>query len=293
MSQLRYAMDTCFYGPLGYHPFAQRCAMTRELGFDATYLTLWSEEAWRDAEQRLHLPAEHGLACCAIYCMLDIAQGPAQDEVQRLLQLLPSLAADCELELALNCRAEGAACSDPEYDDQAVVLLETLLAAAEQQNRRICLYPHISSWLERIEDAARLCARMEHPLLRAMFCGFHWYTVDGQDLDASLAAAAPWLHAANLSGSRQLAPGRRCTIEPLDQGELDNFMVLARLRAHGFTGRIGVQGYGIGGDVYAHLRRSRQALDDMLARLEAHPDWATINTERKVRMPWLEDPKPS
>jgi hypothetical protein len=43
-----YAMDTGFYSRQGSYDFGARCEITKELGFDATYLTLWSEAAWAD-----------------------------------------------------------------------------------------------------------------------------------------------------------------------------------------------------------------------------------------------------
>ena len=93
--------------------------------------------------------------------------------------------------------------------------------------------------------------------------------------------STPYLHLANLCGSRRLGTGGAgtglpATIEPLDEGELDNFAVLGAPRAVGYAGPIGVQGYSVGGDAYAKLRRSLAALHDMQRRLDAHPDWAHL-----------------
>jgi hypothetical protein len=112
-----------------------------------------------------------------------------------------------------------------------------------------------------------------------MFCGYHWYARGGGDLPAQLAEAAPYLHAANLCGSRRVESpwhGLPATIEPLDDGELDNFAVLGMLRQSGFTGNLGLQGYATGGDVYAKLRRSLAALRDIEHRLDEHPGWARL-----------------
>src|SRR5690606_40496783 len=46
-----YAMDTCFFTPHGNYDFDVRCEMLRELGYEGTYLTLWSEQAWADLER--------------------------------------------------------------------------------------------------------------------------------------------------------------------------------------------------------------------------------------------------
>ena len=126
----------------------------------------------------------------------------------------------------------------------------------------------------------RLCRAINHPHLRTMFCGYHWYALGGP-LPEQLAGAVPYLHAANLCGSRRVQGpwhGLPATIEPLDDGELDNFAVLGMLRHVGFAGRIGIQGYATGGDVYHKLRRSLAALRDMERRLDAHPEWTRLRS---------------
>lgn len=57
---------------------------------------------------------------------------------------------------------------------------------------------------------------------------------------------------------------------------IDNFAVLGALRAVGYAGPMGVQGYSVGGDAYATLRHSLAALRDMARQLDAHPDWARL-----------------
>jgi hypothetical protein len=83
----------------------------------------------------------------------------------------------------------------------------------------------------------------------------------------------------NVCGSRRLdSPGGPpATIEPLDEGELDNFALLGLLRAIDYRGPIVLQGYGVGGDVYAVLRRSLRAYRSMAARLAMHPEWADLH----------------
>jgi hypothetical protein len=92
--------------------------------------------------------------------------------------------------------------------------------------------------------------------------------------------ARPYLRQVNLCGSRRSASGvaGKATIEPLDEGELDNFALLGHLRRIGYEGFIGFQGYSIGGDVYAKLRRSLGALREMEQRLDRHPHWANLRT---------------
>jgi len=45
----------------------------------------------------------------------------------------------------------------------------------------------------------------------------------------------------------------------LDRGSFDVRQLLKALNELGYTGPIGLQGYGIGGDVYENLKRSMEA----------------------------------
>jgi hypothetical protein len=66
------------------------------------------------------------------------------------------------------------------------------------------------------------------------------------------------------------------TIELIDQGELDVFVLLCALRQVGYTGAIGLQGFGIGGDVYSKLRHSRHVFRDLHHRVALRSHWAHL-----------------
>jgi hypothetical protein len=90
--------------------------------------------------------------------------------------------------------------------------------------------------------------------------------------------AAPFLQSVNVCGSRRGMgnDGLIASIEPLDEGELDNFVVLGLLQDLRYQGMIGVQGYSVGGDVYTKLKRSLATLRDMERRLTEHPHWPRL-----------------
>ncbi|MGA9221060.1 MAG: xylose isomerase, partial [Pseudomonas graminis] len=99
-------------------------------------------------------------------------------------------------------------------------------------------------------------------------------------LEQRLDAVWPWLHQVNIAGSRRspLGWGGLATIEPLDEGEMDNFVLMGALLRRGFDGRVGVLGWeSMGGDVYGNLQRSEKAFRSMEHRLAAHPEWAVLN----------------
>lgn len=270
-----FAMDTSFYSYFGAYDFDARCEMLRELGYDGTYLTLWNEAAWADLGRLPRVKEKYGLDVSAVYCTIDIAAPDDDPNNNRVLGMLKTLEGCSTVEVNVKGKDNTIPVSDPSWDDSAVKWLERMLGVAEKRNLTLSLYPHIVNWLERVEDGVRLCERMKHPNLGITFCGFHWFAVDGQDLRGTLKAAAPYLKSANLCGSRKPGPIGGATIEPLGEGTLDNFMVLATLAEVGYAGPVGIQGYGIHGDPYHNLDKSLGAFRSMSRRLEQHRAWAS------------------
>jgi sugar phosphate isomerase/epimerase len=279
MSYRVFAMDTYFYTSLGAYEFDARCEMLRELGYDAGYLTAWNEAAWNDVPRVAGVKAKFGINISAVYATLDVAGGDDDAVNRRIVRLVETLEGCDRIELAVRTTDKNIQKSDATHDGQMLRWLERMLPVAERRGITIALYPHMNFWLERIEDAVRLCEKRKHPRLRTVFCGYHWYAVDGQELGARLEQAAPWLASVNLCGSRrhpQPVGGMPATIEPLDEGDLDNFAFLGLLRKIGYRGEIGFQGYSVGGDAYVKLKRSLAAFRDMERRLEKHPNWAMM-----------------
>ncbi|MDQ1257011.1 MAG: hypothetical protein QG656_1612 [Candidatus Hydrogenedentes bacterium] len=269
-----FAMDTYFYNTIGSYPYDVRCEMLRELGYDATYLTMWSEKVWQNDLAKVATTKEkYGLDIAAVYAPIDIAAKDDDPFANRVVTLPDQLPDGIDIELNINCSDKAIPCSSPDGDGMARRWLEPLLDNAKKHGSMICLYPHFHSWFERVEDGVRLCGLLGHPNLKVVFCGFHWRIVDGKDLPGRIAAAAPHLRAVNMCGASKDG----WPIEPLDCGEMDNFALLGLLHKHGYTGRIGFQGYSIGGDAYAYLKRSLATFREMEDRLERHPGWADLD----------------
>ena len=273
-----YAMDTAF-GP-GTRPVAQyppriRCEMLAELGFEAVYASVFGEPeeavAWL-----AHEPTRHGLGVAGVYAVLETASPGAEASLDRARRTVAAMPAGVALELAI--RNPGLAASDPAGDPGAVEAVAELADAVSAKGGRLGLYPHLGFWLERFDDALRLCERVARTDVGVIFCGYHWYATGAEVPASGLASARKKLFGVNLSGVVPAGEGFR--IVPLDEGVMDNFAVLAALRRAGYDGPLGVQGYGVGGDVYANLARSIRALRSMRERLESHPEWAELAESR-------------
>jgi sugar phosphate isomerase/epimerase len=182
----------------------------------------------------------------------------------------------CDLEIAI-VGGEDIINSDAGHDAAVLRFLEPVLAHCSETRKTVALYPHVSCWLERFDDALRLCRAADHPQLRAVFCGYHWFAVEDSShaLRDNLRDGVSYLVAANLCGSRKPSGAENATVEPLDSGSLDNFALYGWLRGAGFNGRIGVQAFSIGGDVLENYRRSLHALQRWEEQFQAHSQWTS------------------
>ena len=267
-------MDTGFYSGQGSYDPNVRCEMLRELGYDGTYLTLWSDAAWNDVSHFAQLAHRHELSVAGIWSTLDVADEQASDN-QRLLDSAHLFGGLTRLELAIENSANPDTRCDATNDHLAREMIGKLLDRIPN-DVEICLYPHINMWLERFEDATELCSRFSDERVGLVFPAYHWYALDGDPVEDLLKRAGSRLRSVNVCGSRRTADQAAPTIEPLDEGELDNFALLGTLQRLGYDGMVGVQGYGMGGDSYSKLRRSLAAFHDMTKRLTTHPEWAVL-----------------
>jgi sugar phosphate isomerase/epimerase len=86
--------------------------------------------------------------------------------------------------------------------------------------------------------------------------------VDKQrDYRTLLKQAMPRLWAVSINGTDEFddKPGWNRYIQPLDKGSFDVAAFLKTLKELGYKGPIGLQCFGIGGDIREHLARSMDA----------------------------------
>ena len=145
-------------------------------------------------------------------------------------------------------------------DPQAVKILSELADEAAPHKVRISLYHHNAFWLETIEDAVRIADQVNRPNVGVTFNLCHWLRVS-KDRDAKTAIqhAMPRLSVVNINGADSDGQDWKTLIQTLDRGTFDVRGFLETLRDAGYTGPIGFQGYGIGGDVADNLKRTMTA----------------------------------
>jgi sugar phosphate isomerase/epimerase len=154
------------------------------------------------------------------------------------------------------------AASDPAGDAVAVPELRRLADHAAKHGFRVALYPHVGSWIERVQDAVRVAKQVERPNFGVTFNLCHCLRVgDEAKIPALLAEAAPHLFLVTVNGADRNAAGAPWDrlIRPLDEGDFSLPGLLAELEKIGYTGPIGLQAFGVKIPVPENLERSIQA----------------------------------
>lgn len=234
--------------------FEEQALMLKELGYDGV------GHIWLDkVEERLKSLDDVGLRLFQITMIVDLAPGKTPYDTNRFKQVCAAIKGrHVQFDLLLNGRKP----SDPSVDAQAVEILREMSDLARDSGSQILLYPHLNSWVERIEDSIRVADKVDRPNVGVMFNLCHWLRVDQKrDYKPLLQRALPRLWAVSLNGAdtRSEKTGWEGYIQPLDKGDFDMAGFLSTLQELGYTGPIGLQCYGIGGDAREHLARSMEA----------------------------------
>jgi len=150
--------------------------------------------------------------------------------------------------------------SSPEGDARAVEVIREIADMAAENGVRVALYPHSGFWVERVEDAVRVTKKVNRKNVGVTFNLCHWLKVDEEkNMRALIKSAMPYLFVVTINGADSGAKDWKGLIQTLDRGSFDMNRFLRTLEDCGYTGPIGLQGYGIGGDAYENLKRSMNA----------------------------------
>jgi len=160
--------------------------------------------------------------------------------------------------------------SSTDRDDRAVAIIREIGNLAEKSGLRVALYPHDRMYVARVQDAVRIARKVDRRNVGVGFNLCHFLkTDDEKNLEVRLRECKPWLLAVSVngadSGQTQKMRWNRL-IQTLDRGTFDVSRLLNALRELGYTGPIGLQGYGIPGDPRENLRRSMDAWHRLTSR---------------------------
>jgi sugar phosphate isomerase/epimerase len=185
--------------------------------------------------------------------------------------------------LWLNVKSRQFKPSSEEGDPYAVEVVREIADMAGESDLKVALYPHLSSWVERVEDAVRVAKKVNRENVGATFNLCHWLKVEGgRNMRPLMEMAMPYLFVVTVNGADRgdtKNMGWDRLIQPLDSGSFDTYRFVKTLKELGYTGPIGLQHYGIRGDARENLARSVKAWRQFSSRLAA---------EEKLKEPYYD-----
>lgn len=241
----------------------QQAAMLKEIGFDGMG-HLWLD----NIPERLATLDAAGLKLFQITIVINMdpkAEEPYDPRLADVMRILKGR--DVEFLLIMNKFKS----SDESADPRAVEIVTKLADIAQENGLTLLLYPHVNDWIEKIEDAVRVARKVNRPNVGVMFNLCHWMKAGkGENLKPLLELAMPYLRAVSINGTdtpEEVLAGTGDWLQPLDSGSYDLYTFLKTLRDAGYTGKVGLQCWGIKGDTKLHLARSMKAWQELNKRL--------------------------
>lgn len=151
-------------------------------------------------------------------------------------------------------------------DAAAVAWLRPLAASADSAGLTVVLYPHVDSFLDRAEDAVRICRKVDRKNVRMAFnlCHFlmdcHRNRLDPRvRLAPVLEESLPWLASVSINGADDSGTTWSRLIKPLGQGSYPVAGFLRLAVDKGFRGPVGLQCYAVPGNKAENLKASMAA----------------------------------
>ncbi|MCX7010017.1 MAG: TIM barrel protein [Kiritimatiellaeota bacterium] len=258
-----FAMDTGTRDATHKTP-AEQVALIKQLGFAGVgpiYHGLFDLQQWYTALD------QHGLKMFALYLNLDLDAGklavaPNTKEIIAALKGRDTFA-------WVFMTSKQFKPSTTNGDEVAVAALRELCDCAAASGVKVALYPHTAQYAQRVEDCVRLIEKVGRKNLGVTFNLCHWLKVDGKDLAATLKCAAPHLLCVTVSGADKDGTDWKKLIQPLDVGTYDVLPLLQALKAQNFSGPVGLQHFGIKGEVAVNLKHSMDGWKKLQERLAA------------------------
>ena len=168
----------------------------------------------------------------------------------------------------LVCQNQKYKISSPDGDRRAVEIIREIADLAHESGLKVALYPHVSYWMERVEDAVRIAKKVNRRNVGVTFGLFHWLLLnDEETMEPILKSARPYLFVVNIHGS-----SKEGSIETLGRGSFDTYKLLKALQKIDYIGPIGFLTWGIRGDIRANLQQSMMAWRELSNRIAAEAD---------------------
>jgi sugar phosphate isomerase/epimerase len=239
----------------------QQVEMLKELGYDGIGCT-----AGPGLAEMLKETDKNGVRLYAVYlgANIDADQPKYGPELKEAIEILKGR--NSILWLFVLSKKHGP--SSPEGDARAEEIIREIADMAAEAGLRVALYPHHGFWVERVEDAIRVAKKVNRKNVGVTFNLCHWLRVDDEsNMESLIKSAMPHLFVVSINGADSGGKDWKQLIQTLDRGTFNIYGFLKMLEDAGYTGPIGFQGYGIGGDAHDNLKRTMAAWRRLSERL--------------------------
>jgi len=262
-----YAVDAAFFNSSGVYDFQTQCEILKLAGYDGIIHAAWDGRNWNQLAHVKSAKEDFGIDVSGLYVILDLSQGVDHPGNRDLLKMLETVEGTSTFTVAIKTAGGG--------NHVVCAWLSKALEVCERRGLELLLYPHMGFWMDKHQMAIELCEKLNHQSLGIVFTGYHWYALEGDNPRPVLEGIYPWLRMVHLTGSRHspLGFGGKATFETLDSGEMDNLAVIGVLKNLGYEGPFGYQGWLEGGNPYNKVKRSYDALVEMIELAEQNPHW--------------------
>jgi len=240
-----FVFDNGLRGP-GLETIDAQLDLVRDVGFAGLS---WRTDTPERIRQVLDGCQKRGLKLYVIYCNLELKDGKLSYDNR-----LPEIIRICRGSGAMlwpNMTSKQFKNSSPDGDAIAVAGLRGLADQCAANDMPIAIYPHVNMWVHRVEDAVRVARKVDRKNVGVTFNLCH-ALLDGAGarIPTLIDDAAPNLLIATINGADHDASAKQMgkAIQPLGQGTYDVGALLAKLRAAGYRGPIGLQCYNLKGD---------------------------------------------
>jgi sugar phosphate isomerase/epimerase len=280
-----FAMDTGIMDENHKTPEAQ-AEMMKSLGFAGC-----SIDAGGEVGAMLNSLDKQNLNLFALYAGIDLKDGKTSynEKLKENIELLKGR------ETVIWLYVAGKRPDKPtvESDVPVVAAIREIAALAQISKLKIALYPHADFYMDRVSDAVRLVKQINMDNVGVTFNLCHWLKVEGSaNLETVIEEARPYLSLVTLNGADRDGNDWNALIQTLDSGSFNVDRLLWALRVRGYTGPIGLQHYGIKGDVHTNLEKSMRGWRSLSQKIEKSlieilPSPASLDSWRQPIGDWL------
>lgn len=264
LSNRLFIMGSCWYVKNGWD--ALSCAKAlNQVGVSRTSYCL---RDWKAMPRMIETLDREKVQLVAVYDSVDIETGTIPPHLNKLIERLAGR--DTFLWIGLTSKKYKP--SDLRGDDAAVRIMRTISDSAQKARLQVSIYHHRNFWGEKADDAFRIAQKTDRTNVGCTFNLYHWLSAEGPEgLEEKAARVLPKLNCVTINGSCDNAS--EMTVEegilPLGEGTYDVERFVKTFVRLGYDGPVGLQGYGIDGDIPAKLRQSVREFSGYCERIDS------------------------